>query len=228
MTLDGRPGPVHDNRFFLIQKTPNGPLDTTITYCGFSASTRGREIYNVPGLGIVFGGREHRISTPANVSLIYTIDENGEKKRYTYSNILMDQFAPLKDGKFVILESYIPNRLRLWKLELPGIWSLGTKVPINSNNYDRIFGTKIIERNEGGFAGLATLYLDSNRENTSSLFFLTDANGSIVYHEIFGQPETVDVLNSLIQTRDGGYAIVGGQNGNPVLIKTDSTGNWKL
>lgn len=221
--FDGSPGTATDNRFFLVEMDYNSISHTS--YFGYSASSTGGEIYYVPYLGVVFSGTEHRISSPSNYSSIYVLDESGQKNSYSFSDIRFNIFAPLSDGNFAVLSTPFNNNLWIWKLTPPDNWSLGIPIPIDDDTYDEIEGAKIIERREGGFAGVANVYTYPNDKIKTGLFFIIDTDGSFLHYELIGQSWTTDGLYSIIQTRDGGYAMVGSINGDPVLIKTDAKGN---
>ena len=217
----------YTNRFFVIHRSPpRTKFDTT--FFSNSASNLSGEIYNIPGKGIVFNGYEHHFSVPSNYYLVWILDSTGRNviDGRSFTNVRIEKFAPLKDGNFIILgETFSNTSLDLWKLEFPDNWSLGTSIPINDPNYNRISAQKIAEIEGGGYAGIANIYIEEIEGIGSGLFFLTNLEGHLIKYEIFGGIESHDGLYSLIQTSDGGFAISGMKDGHPLIIKTDSEGN---
>ncbi len=222
--------PTPDARIVLIQYASNSSGQRFDTYYSNGFSAYGGEIYNHPEFGISYFGYVFNTSVPTKTTHLYTINPM-DTIRYNLSKHI-NRFAPTKDGNYITLVG-APYSLMLWKLGLPGDWSLGVSIPINDNNYDRIEGMKIIERSDtkGGYAGVANVYLENanpiNARKNSGLFFITDSDGMIEHSEIIGQPHTYDGLHALIQTSDCGYALTGMLDGNPVLIKTDAQGKFQ-
>jgi len=87
----------------------------------------------------------------------------------------------------------------------------------------------IVQSLDGGYAlaGYA-----SSAERTVFWLAKTDAHGNVIWSQTYGQPNQYDTAACVIQTRDGGYALVGGAvtvgaepNVTGWLVKTDSVGN---
>lgn len=102
-----------------------------------------------------------------------------------------------------------------------GQWSYG------GIKYD--CGTGIVNTSDGGYALAGLTYSQGSGE--SDLWLVkVDASGNMQWNKTFGGAQE-DVGYSLVQSNDGGYAIVGstisyGSGGNDIwLIKTDSSGN---
>lgn len=96
------------------------------------------------------------------------------------------------------------------------------------------YGYSIIQAKDGGYAfsGETIVGLDDERLYDSNVMFLkTDSNGNMEWVKKFGGSEN-DLSNCVIQTNEGGYALVGktltfSENGQYDLwfIKTDEFGN---
>lgn len=93
----------------------------------------------------------------------------------------------------------------------------------------------IIESSDGGFALLfQTGSYQEDHYQTSALVIKTDPEGNIDWQKSYDAKGNYSNVNNLIQTRDGGYAIVGSNSYNGItdtpnlyywLLKTDVNGN---
>lgn len=88
--------------------------------------------------------------------------------------------------------------------------------------------TAMIQTRDGGYA-LAGKTCSFGAGESDFWLIKVDSSGKLQWNRTYGEP-TADGANSLIQTRDGGYAMVGyvtdnNESKNVWFIKTDSTGN---
>ena len=98
---------------------------------------------------------------------------------------------------------------------------------------------KVRVTNDGGFVAVGTAYSSVNTNTSGEIFILkTDAAGNMLWQKEFRFNSTIGELNGeygqdIIQTKDGGYAIIGDHNltlahhgpAQMLMVKLDSTGN---
>lgn len=213
---------MNDASLFMIRQSPQG--NTTLNQYPQVDIAIGGEIYDVPGLGIVVGGQEFTTDISSRMyvnNLLFEIDNKG---------IRYASFTPLKAGGFAVLEGEYGGLLHIWQLSSSGSWLLNP-IKISHPAFTQFKAMKIIERKEGGFAGVALakngfLIQNEDIKTPSAIFFLTDNSGNVLQVKTIGSANTSDFLFNIIQTQDGGYAIVGSENGSPLLIKADAAGNF--
>ncbi len=94
----------------------------------------------------------------------------------------------------------------------------------------------LVQTADGGFA--LTGFTESFGAGNEDMWLVkTDATGNVSWHQTYGGPE-VDIAYTLVQTADGGFALVGStssfgpvesiidqRTSNMWLVKTDATGN---
>ena len=93
---------------------------------------------------------------------------------------------------------------------------------------------EIIAREGGGYAGVALFknkdqnLVQGDFNNPNSLFFLLDASGNLEagFPDELGGTNTIDYLFTIKATRDGGFVMVGSDDNKPLIIKTDSQGQY--
>jgi hypothetical protein len=91
-------------------------------------------------------------------------------------------------------------------------------------------GQSLISTSDNGFAITGSMAISPNNKtifyNTSSMYLIkTDANGTLLWSKTYGNEMSGGV--GLVQTSDGGYAILGsiGSLDKVILVKTDASGN---
>jgi hypothetical protein len=132
-----------------------------------------------------------------------------------------------KDGGYVIVGSTPydgarPEHVCLIKTDAIGT-ALWTKT-FGENDYNS--GNSVQQTRDGGYI-IAGGTRPNNPSSTFVYLIKTDSMGTAVWTKAFGDDGVSDIGNSVQQTGDGGYMIVGTDGIN--LIKTDSTGTivWK-
>jgi hypothetical protein len=105
--------------------------------------------------------------------------------------------------------------------------------PVSSNLETGTTGSAVSSSNEladlvytaeGGFALAITASFDVTGDQ-DILLVKTDMNGLVQWSKTFGRQFSHDVASALVQTSDGGYALVGLTSDGLWLIKTDAEGN---
>jgi hypothetical protein len=102
----------------------------------------------------------------------------------------------------------------------------------SSTSYFNAFPKSVVETSDGGYAVVGTCGFAEGSDYYGLLLVKTDKYGNIQWKKTYGDANGVSEGNYLIQTNDGGYAIVGdyGRSNAPggwdfLFIKTDSAGN---
>ncbi len=99
---------------------------------------------------------------------------------------------------------------------------------------DRDSGSMVIGTSDGGYAILGsttilTSVLSYNKTylfNTTRTFLVkTDGSGKELWNKTYGNGTAYSSGSSVVQTGDGGYAILGSSSQKAVLVKTDASGN---
>lgn len=190
----------------------------------------GGEVYFEQGLGSILGGRELSESSADFKSSLYI---NNLQYDFEQKGIRFGTFTPLSNGEIAVLEGEYTAGLQIWVLKQDGNWKA---IPINitETGFSEHKAIKIIERREGGFAGIALAkngFLVQGNEivNPSSIFFLIDEAGMVSNLEILGgSANSSNFLMDIMQLEDRGYIMVGSENGDPMVIRADSTGNFTI
>lgn len=102
-----------------------------------------------------------------------------------------------------------------------GRWSTAYAGSDNDEAYD------LVQTSDGGYAlaGSKSRFLGSGRWLAEDFWLIkTDGSGTVLWNRTYNRSASVDQGRSLIQTSDGGYAIVGITDSDFWLIKTDSSG----
>jgi len=93
-------------------------------------------------------------------------------------------------------------------------------------------GNSVIQTNDGGYAIVGSIGEMFNASSYDALLVKTDASGKMQWNQTYGGTES-DSANSVVQTRDGGYAIAGttgewSASGSSIwLVKTDASGKMQ-
>ncbi len=158
---------------------------------------------------------------------IIKVNNDGEmqwSRRFGSRSNANDRFNGLiqtNDGGFVLVGNYGPS---------PDAWVVKTDADgeeewLNlfgdGNNPDR-FNCVVQTENGNIFAGGYT-YSYGELEGSNCLLVKMDENGDEVWLNTYGT-DGRDECNGLIQTEDGGFALVGTSSGNMYLVKVDADG----
>lgn len=127
-------------------------------------------------------------------------------------------------GNLISLIGFKEIELRKADIGFDGVIRNPELVETNSQGYDKVLSMNIIPTQGNGFAGVALLYNEQEIDKATGLFVIRDQNTDLTKVNT-GGTTTADHLFSIIQTRDGGFAMVGSRNGKFFFKKTDSIGN---
>ena len=146
-------------------------------------------------------------------------------------------FVPFSADEIMVMDgpgTAAASQVNLYSYSLTNGWNTSKFAEISKVGLNDYYPMEIIQREEGGFAGVvlvreSNLIVGGDINNPNGLFFLLDSNGQFEpgFPKELGLNNTSDYLFNIKQTRDGGYVIVGSENGNPRIIKTDDKGNWE-
>lgn len=203
-------------------------------YWGGESEVRGNCIDITSDGGFIIVGSTWFFGDPScEVYLIKTDSEGNEiwNKMIGGSDIDRGYFVQsTMDGGYVI-----SGNTRSFGIENPELWLI--KTDSNGNvQWDKTFGGHVRElshntvqqTNDGGYIITSTTDSFGNGDYDAWLI-KTDSNGNVQWDKTFGSDDH-DYAHSVLQTTEGGYAVLGRTNsGNSDsqtwLIKTDSNGN---
>ncbi len=167
--------------------------------------------------GIYYG-----VANPSAMSLLIKTDLVGNQLwNITYPSSYGTSVKETNDGGLVwggyygVLHG--PNYDYIWlsKTNSSGnqLWTKEYK------NY--CFAYSMVYTSDGGFVipGELIIPVGSNEYTQQALLMKTDSAGNVIWNQTYGN----QIFYSIIQTNDGGYALIGGEYNQ--LVKTDSSGN---
>jgi hypothetical protein len=142
------------------------------------------------------------------------------------SNFLGNWLIQTQDGAYAIAGQYAGGA---WLAKIDEAGDLLWNKTYIGDGFS--WATSVIQTNDGGYAltgqtntAMGQTHISSNDANGFIWLLKTDASGNEMWNKTLGD----ETVNSLIQTSDGGYALVGGgvsgNEPNYLLIKTDSAG----
>ena len=169
------------------------------------------------------------------ISVTHSVDASSEMWSQTYGGELDDEATSIveaDDKGYVIagtMHSFGAGGADFWlfKINESGntLWNKTYGGPEND------FAQAMIQTNDGGYA-IAGETNSFGAGGSDCWLIKLDNSGNIQWNKTYGE-STSDGANSVIQTSDGGYAIVGYATDNNAstdvwFVKTDSYGNMQL
>ena len=174
----------------------------------------------------------------SNIHIIKTDADGNEVWSRTYDsdeNIIAYSGLVTPDGSYVLLATitYFPgsdNDIYLLKID-----QKGDEVWVRTFEEDAYAGYTIMETSDGHY--LITGIYETSENPVSDLYLLKiDAEGHEVWRSVYGDPETYESGQALLETKDGNYLVLAdttpslyaGKN-NLLLFLVDDFGNliWK-
>lgn len=136
------------------------------------------------------------------------------------------------DGYIIIGFTYSnnPNNADVYVMKLDSLFHLQWTKTIGGNGNES--GSSIVQTKDRGFAITGVTYSFGDTVNGDVYVIKLDSTGLLQWTKTIGGPNQ-DAGRSIIQTKDGGYAITGETtsygfgNSNVYVIKLDSAGNLK-
>jgi F0F1-type ATP synthase membrane subunit c/vacuolar-type H+-ATPase subunit K len=159
--------------------------------------------------------------------IILKVDYEGNEmwsRNFTYSNFYFFTAIQARDGGYVLAgmtESEMYNIANIIKIDVDGnlLWNK-TYAEAPSYSYSRALS--IVETEQGDFAVAG--------QQGNAWFAIIDAEGNLKTSQVF--PEIDGVFNSIAETDDGGFVLVGGNQigginmpSKGIIVKVDSQGN---
>lgn len=182
----------------------------------------GGEIQEKANGNIFISGREiEKLGNGSYYPIIYeSTHDLMEVEAYPYSpSFSFFTLSPTGSNKFVTLNgTHVRNQFKFLEIEPPG-----KCIPTGTNNFSSFFrngtATDVVERfdDPGNYAGVGWIY--NEESGTSDGVFLLSKN------RLVSNNLGASKLNALIQTSDGGFAMVGEKDNKPVIIKVDPNGD---
>jgi hypothetical protein len=168
-------------------------------------------------------------------STFYKIDSSGNVQwQKTFNLFSAASFVQTSDGGYTILGAW--STYGTTYENTPTLIKTDSEGDIKSvENYSTGIGGQILLTSDGGFAvlsgGANLLYYPGT---SSATITKTDSHGIKQWNKTFREPANFSDINSMIQTTDGGYALIGTTSYNGTsdtinlyfwMVKTDSQGN---
>ncbi len=189
-----------------------------------------RSVVQTTDGGFVLAGQALRSGDAYHHGLIVKVDSSGNLQwNKTYGGVYTDEVHSIlqtSDGGYagagVTWPTTATGHLWLFKVDASGnlLWNKTIGGLHNDNAWS------MAQTSDGGYI---TAGFSNNFGTGNSDFWLvkTDALGTLQWDKAYGTAGS-DTAYSVIQTSDGGYAMVGRQNGRQCwLVKTDSSGTMQ-
>ncbi len=222
-----------DSDFWLVKTDESGNIEWNQTYggensdiaCSFVQTTDGG--YALACNTRSFGAGDY------DFWLVKTDDAGNMEWNQTYGGIGRDiahSLIKTSDGGYALVgdtNSFGVGSLDFWLVKTDESGNMEWNRTYGGEDSDIAYS--LIETSDGGLA-LAGFTIPSGYQYSDFWLVKTDVNGNMVWNKTYGGPSE-DVANSLIQTSDGGFALVG--NTRPFVggfydfwfVKTDNAGN---
>jgi hypothetical protein len=172
------------------------------------------------GGGFDLAGRENASSSDS----IITFEKTFGGKSSSYGRSV----AQTRDGGYIIVGTIEPFAVGGQDIYVVKTDLKGNKIWEKTFTYGRASGSSVAQTSDGGYIILGSAM--SNSIKLDVFLVKTDSKGNKIWQKTFGGNKD-DWGESIAQTNDGGYIIVGGTSsfgagGNDVyLVKTDAQGN---
>jgi len=166
--------------------------------------------------------------------LIKTDSEGNKVWSQTFDKNELDIGRDIKqsfdDGFIIVGEtwSFENGRWNVWLIKTNSIGNMEWNQIYDLGGYEH--SSSVLSASDGGYIVTGIFSSFGNGNNSDILLIKTDSDGNMVWDQTFGGSSS-DEGNSVQQTNDGGYIVIGstnsfGQGGQDfILIKTDSEGN---
>jgi hypothetical protein len=196
---------------------------------GWSGDEVFTDILTTEDGGYIMSGQTKSVGSGGGDAWIIKTDADGNiqwDKTYGESgNDWADSIMPTDDNGYIVAARFNYSWIWIFKLDQYGntIWSkIFYEYPTHS------WPSRAMQTADGGYIVAGSTGI-SNVDGNALLLKL-DSDGNKVWDKTFGTYDNDEVCNELIQSKDGGYVMVGSiyyPDGNDAawLIKTDSYGN---
>lgn len=228
----GSPGT--SDRIYLIKTDCHGNLLWEKTYQNPGWFSIGRKLRQTPDRGFILAGDEGQFNTENRGFKLIKTDENGNLQwQQRYDNIdgsdiaLSNDMGYVGTGRYPVGPSYFQSKVLIFKVNSTGalLWTETLVKTVYALGYS-------IERtSDNGFI-VAGESIDSS-DNADMYLLKINAQGAVQWQKTWGGPYW-DRGHHAIQTRDGGYAIVGynsksntSSTAQIYLVRVDSRGKTK-
>jgi hypothetical protein len=222
----------------LSQTSNNGPVSAPATewqqeYEGDIESVSNVVQTSDGGYAFLDLGWAHQITFVP--STIYKVNSSGTMQwKKTIRSFGADGFVQTSDGGFEIFGGW--STYGTTYQFTPAIVKIDSQGNVEwVENKSAIFGEGLVFSEDGGLAALSgggnlAIY----ERPSEAIIIKTNSYGIMQWNKTYAEPANFSVANSMIQTSDGGYALIGstsfnGTNDTPNLYywlaKTDSQGN---
>jgi predicted secreted protein len=213
---------VGDSDFWLIKIDASGNMEWNKTYGGAEFDVPYSLILTSDG-GFVLAGLTRSFGTGNTDFWLVKTDSQGNMLwNKTYGQGIASSLVETSDGGYALAGGD-----RLVKTDSYG--NLEWNQTYGETNGD--YSDSMVQTVDGGFA-LAGFTTSSDGDDADFWLLKTDERGNLEWSKVFGG-EKADMAEAVVQTSDGGYALVGTTESFATgwkecwLIKTDSLGNME-
>ncbi len=223
---------------WIIKLDSYGNIVWDKTY-GLSNYNEANSIIQTTDGGYAIAGKTSSEGVYGHDAWILKLDSNGDiiwKKIYGGESYYeANSIIQTTDGGYAVAgikTSEISTHTRfydydVWIIKLDSMGNVVWEKTYGGESYDGAYS--IIQTTDGGYA-LAGYTQSKGINGNAALVIKLDSNGNMLWEKSFGENE-YNIVYSIIQTTDGGYAVGGGNRsrdndyGDFWVIKLDSNGN---
>jgi hypothetical protein len=231
-------GWVYTEDFWLVKTDPAGNVEWNRTYgaptCMHLES--GQSMVQTDDGGYALAGYlSHEGNPPTDYDLwLVKTDSTGNMQwNHTYGGADHDfaySVVQTGDGEYVIAgytDSYGAGNRDVWLIKTDSDGSIIWHQTYGGTEMD--WGSSVVRTIDGGYA-IAGRTRSFGAGDYDFWLIRTDSDGEVIWNQTYGGMQ-IDEAHSLVQTNDGGYALLGRTNSfgtcNYWLVKTDSLGNMQ-
>ncbi|MFX1563021.1 MAG: dockerin type I domain-containing protein [Promethearchaeota archaeon] len=221
--------------FWLVKTDSLGNMEWNQTYGGADIDCAYSLVQTSDGGYVMTGGTSSYGAGKTDVYLVKTDSTGNMEWNQTYGGADIDcaySVVQAGDGEYVVAgltDSYGAGNRDFWLIKTDAGGNTMWNQTYGGTEMD--WGYSVVRTSDGGYAiaGFTESFGAGIRD-----FWLvkTDSSGNMEWNQTYGGTQKEEAY-SLVQTSDGGYALVGWTNSSPTashdfwLVKTDSTGNME-
>ena len=217
--------------FWLIGTDETGEMLWNMTYGGYEID-RGQSVVETSDGGYAVAGYTESFGSGSRDFWLIGTDSTGnELWNQTYGGLYNDVATSLiqpADAIYAIAgytESYGAGGYDFWLIK-----TNGEGIALWNKTYggtDNDYLASLIQTSDAGYA-LAGSTQSFNAGGDYDFWLVkTDADGNELWNQTYGGLGSDEYAFSVVETSDGGYAMVGIHGGNILLVKTDGGGNMQ-
>jgi hypothetical protein len=225
--------PPTDYDLWLVKTDSTGNMQWNHTYGGADHDFAYSVVQTSDGGYIMTGGTRSYGAGKYDVYLVKTDSTGNMQWNHTYGGADHDfaySVVQTGDGEYVIAgytDSYGAGNRDVWLIKTDSDGSIIWHQTYGGTEMD--WGSSVVQTRDGGYA-IAGRTRSFGAGDYDFWLIRTDSDGEVIWNQTYGGMQ-IDEAHSLVQTNDGGYALLGRTNSfgtcNYWLVKTDSLGNMQ-